>query len=173
MNMIDLWDINNLDQAKKEAFPLKCIEGLDEITQSNERIICNGSDNELGSNNNNESSTRSRDHIEDIFQPYKDQEKQKTDRPMLFKTKHANEESVGKDINNIKGNSKEPNKSINKAEILTREQEIKIQKEKHKPTIRNKYKTMNMIDLWDSNNLDQEKKEAFQLKCIGIKRKIP
>ena len=92
---------------------------------------------------------------------------------MLFKTKHANEESVGKDINNIKGNSKEPNKSRNKVEILTREQEIKIQKGKHKPTIRNKYKTMNMIDLWDSNNLDQEKKEAFQLKCIGIKRKIP
>ena len=90
---------------------------------------------------------------------------------MLFKTKHANEKSVGKDINNRKGNSKETNKSRNKVDILTREQEVKIQKEKHKPTIRNKYTTMNMIDMWDSNNLDQEKREAFQLKCIGIKKK--
>ena len=40
MNMIDLWDINNLDQAKKKVFQLKCIGGLDENTQSNERIIC-------------------------------------------------------------------------------------------------------------------------------------
>ena len=51
--------------------------GLDENTliQSNERIICNVSDNELESNNNNESNIRSRAHIENIFQPYKDQEK--------------------------------------------------------------------------------------------------
>ena len=50
--------------------------GLDENTlnQYNERIICNGSDNEFESNNNNESSTRSRAPIENIFQPYKDQE---------------------------------------------------------------------------------------------------
>ena len=79
MNMIDIWDINNLDQAKKKVFQLKCIGGLDEntLTQSNERIICNGSDTEFESNNNKESSTRSRAHIENIFQSYKDQEKQK------------------------------------------------------------------------------------------------
>ena len=86
---------------------------------------------------------------------------------MFFKTKHANEKSVGKDINNRKGNSKETDKSRNKIDVLTREQEVKIQTGKHKPTIRNKYTTMNMIDLWDINNLDQAKKEVFQLKCIG------
>ena len=115
---------------------MKYIGGLDENTlnQSNERIICNGSDNEFENNYNNESSTRSRAHIENIFQSYKDQEKQKIDQPMLFKTKHANEKSVGKDINNRKGNSKETNKSRNKVDILTNKQEVKIQKGIHKPT---------------------------------------
>ena len=102
---------------------MKYIGELDENTlnQSNERIICNGSDNEFENNYNNESSTRSRAHIKNIFQLYKDQEKQKIDRPMFLKTKYANEESVGKNINNRKGNSKENNKSRNKVDILPRE----------------------------------------------------
>ena len=48
---------------------------------------------------------------------------------MFFKTKHANEKSVGKDINNRKRNSKETNKSRNKIDVLTREQEVKYKQE--------------------------------------------
>ena len=85
--------------------------GLDEniLNKSNERIIYNESDKELESNNNNESDTRSRAHIENINHTYRDKEQQKVDHPMSFKTKHDTEGSVSKNINTRKRNSKENN----------------------------------------------------------------
>ena len=118
--------------------------GLDENTlnQYNERIICNGSDNEFESNNNNESSTRRRAPIENIFQPYKNQEKQKKDRPMLFKTKYANEEKTNDKVEKVEASTQikiDINETHNNL-FLTRDhannnyKHYTINKTKHKET---------------------------------------
>ena len=127
----------------KEDNALRLDENI--LNKSNERIIYNESDKELERNNNNESDTRSRANVKNIIQSYKDKEKQKVDRPMSLTTKHDNKESVSKDINTRKRNSKETNNSTNKVANPTREQEVKIQKSIHTPMIRNNYTMMNII----------------------------
>ena len=47
---------------------------------------------------------------------------------MALTTKHDIEESVSKDINTRTSNNKEHNRSRNKVAILTRKQEVKLQK---------------------------------------------
>ena len=134
--------------------------GLDETqNQLIERITCKVVDNELESNNNNESDSRSRALNENIIQSCKDKEKQKIDCSIYVTTKHYKEDIVRKDINTRKGNIKENDTSRNKVTIHTREQAVKVQKGKHKPTNINKSTMRNMVDIWDNNKLDQEKKE--------------
>ena len=85
---------------------------------------------------------------------------------MSLKTKYDTEEIVSKNINTRKSNSKENNKSRNKVDILTREQQVKLQKGKHTPMIRNNYTMMKIIDMWDNNKLDQEKKRDMSSNML-------
>ena len=112
-------------------------------------------DNELESNNNNEPDRKSCAHNENTIHSSKNVEKQKADCQISFKTKHDKEDIDSKEINTREGNIKENNMSRNKLPIHTREQEVKIQKGKHEPTIRKKSTMRNMVDMWDNIKLDQ------------------
>ena len=56
--------------------------------------------------------------------------------------------------------------SRNKLPIHTREQEVKIQKGKHEPTIRKKSTMRNMVDMWDNIKLDQQKKRDMSRNML-------
>ena len=96
--------------------------------------------------------------------------------------KHDTEENVSKNINTRKSKSKENNKSRNKIAIFTKEQQnIKLQKGKHTPMIRNNYTMMKIIDMWDNNKLKQDKKRymysnmlhnnTLENKCEQLQRR--
>ena len=122
-----------------------------------ERPSCKLINKKLEGDKSNESNRRIYAHNENIFHSSKDIEKQKTNCQIYFTPKHDKEGIVRKNTNNNKGNITENITSKNKSTNHTMKQEVQIQKVKHERNINNSTMRI-MVDMWDNNKLDQNKK---------------